>query len=330
MMSLLNRSRPFLVQICRLPSKINSFGTATSSLSNPKTVPASCITITNSKSRYFSSSVQSTEQSPEDEFHLNYLDGDQKGIAVFSLRRFRYRNAMGRNLIQRLSDAMQEVRFDNNVRCVIIRSEVPGIFCAGADLKERLTMSEREVAAFVSKLRSNVADLRNLPMPVIAAVDGAAVGGGMEMALSCDLRVASTTAKLGLVETGLAIIPGGGGTQQLPRIVGPALAKELIFTARVLDGAEGARLGLVNHAVEQNAAGDAAYLRAVQLAEEILPNGPIAVRMAKAAINRGIEVDLESGLKYEEAYYAQVIPTKDRIEGLKAFKEKRKPDYKGH
>jgi len=273
---------------------------------------------------------QQTEQKPEDEFHLNYLEGNQKGIAVFSLRRFRYKNAMGRNLIQSLHDAMNEVRFDTGVRCVIIRSEVPGIFCAGADLKERLTMTEREVATFVSKLRANVAELRNLPMPVIAALDGAAVGGGMEMALSCDLRVAAHNTKLGLVETGLAIIPGGGGTQQLPRIVGPAIAKELIFTSRRFDGQQALEYGIVNHCVEQNDDGDAAYQRALKLAEEILPNGPIAVRMAKAAINRGIEVDLESGLKYEEAYYAQVIPTKDRLEGLKAFKEKRKPKYEGH
>lgn len=150
------------------------------------------------------------------------------------------------------------------------------------------------------------------------------------MALSCDLRVAADSAKLGLVETGLAIIPGGGGTQNLPRIVGPAKAKELIFTSRSFDGKQAEEYGVVNYCVDQNDDNDAAYQRAVKLAEEILPNGPIAVRMAKAAINRGLEVDLESGLKYEEAYYAQVIPTKDRIEGLKAFKEKRKPNYQGH
>ena len=112
----------------------------------------------------------------------------------------------------------------------------------------------------------------------------------MELALACDLRVAATSANMGLVETKLAIIPGAGGTQRLPRLVGPALAKELIFTARVLGGDEAARIGLVNHAVEQNAAGDAAFERAVALAEEILPNGPVGVKMAKVAINRGNEV----------------------------------------
>ncbi|XP_005106654.2 methylglutaconyl-CoA hydratase, mitochondrial [Aplysia californica] len=279
---------------------------------------------------YSSTTAQSGDQSPEDEFHLNYLDGDQKGIAVFSLRRFRVKNAMGRNVLKRLHDAMEEVKFDTGVRCVVIRSEVPGVFCAGADLKERLTMSEKEVAAFVAGIRANVTGLHNLPMPTIAALDGAALGGGLEMALSCDLRVAASNAKIGLVETALAIIPGGGGTQRLPRIVGPSVAKELIFTSRVMDGWQAKEYGVVNHCVEQNDNGDAAYLRALKLAEEILPNGPIGVRMAKAAINKGFEVDLESGLKFEEAYYAQVIPTKDRIEGLKAFKEKRVPKYEGH
>jgi len=282
--------------------------------------------------RFNSSSSNSTpaDQSPEDEFHLNYLDGDHKGIAVFSLRRFKTKNAMGRNMVNRIQNAMEEVRFDNGVRCVVIRSEVPGVFCAGADLKERFQMTEREVAAFLTQARGIIGGLRSLPMPVIAAMDGAALGGGMEMALSCDLRVAANNTKLGLPETRLAIIPGGGGTQQLPRIVGPAVAKELIFTSRALTGQQAREYGIVNHSVEQNEAGDAAYQRSIKLAEEILPNGPIAVRMAKAAINRGIEVDLESGLKFEEACYAQVIPTKDRLEGLKAFKEKRKPNYKGH
>ncbi|KAL8595174.1 hypothetical protein ACOMHN_013847 [Nucella lapillus] len=121
-----------------------------------------------------------------------------------------------------------------------------------------------------------------------------------------------------------------GGTQRLPRTVGVARAKEMIFTSRVLDGEQAREMGVVNHAVPQNTQGDAAYLRALDLAMDILPQGPIALRMAKMAINHGSEVDIQSGMKYEEAYYAGVIPTKDRIEGLTAFKEKRKPVYKGH
>ncbi|ODM96975.1 Methylglutaconyl-CoA hydratase, mitochondrial [Orchesella cincta] len=226
-------------------------------------------------------------------------------------------------------ESVHAIRFDKEVRAVIIRSLVPGIFCAGADLKERLTMPASEVGPFVARLRAFVSSMETMPMPIIAALDGAALGGGLEMALACDLRVASDSAKMGLVETRLAIIPGGGGTQRLPRIVGPAIAKELIFTGRVIDGTEAHQIGLVNQVVEQNKEGNAAYHRAVELAEEILPNGPVGVRMAKIAISRGSEVDLASGLAIEEQCYAQIINTKDRIEGLVAFKEKRPPRFQG-
>merc|ERR1712200_111013 len=185
---------------------------------------------------------------------------------------------------------------------------------------ERAKMTRAEVGPFVAKGREIIGAWANLPMPVIAAVDGVALGGGLEMALACDLRVASSDARLGLTETRLAIIPGGGGTQRLPRVIGPA---------RALKGQEAAELGLVNHCVEQNGDGDAAYQRSLQLAREILPNGPVGVAMAKVAINKGSEVDLASGLGFEEACYAQVIPTKDRIEALTAFREKRKPVFKG-
>ncbi|XP_071321665.1 methylglutaconyl-CoA hydratase, mitochondrial isoform X2 [Trachinotus anak] len=226
-------------------------------------------------------------------------------------------------------EAVEDIKKNNKVRSVILCSLAPGIFCAGADLKERAKMHQSEVGPFVSKARALITELGNLPVPTIAAIDGAALGGGLEMALACDIRIASNTAKMGLVETKLAIIPGAGGTQRLPRVIGVSLAKELIFAARVVDGTEAYRLGLVSNSVEQNKSGDAAYLQALQLAREINPQGPIAIRMAKLAINQGIEVDLSTGLAIEEACYAQVIPTKDRLEGLAAFKEKRRPHYKG-
>lgn len=228
-----------------------------------------------------------------------------------------------------MAAAIEEVKHDNSVRAVILRSEVPGIFCAGADLKERAKMQPSEVGPFVSKARSLINELGNLPMPTIAVLDGAALGGGLEMALACDIRIAASSAKMGLVETKLAIIPGAGGTQRLPRTVGVSMAKELIFSGRVVDGTEAKTIGLVSHVVEQNEAGDAAYHRALSLAKEFLPQGPIAVRLAKLAINQGMEVDLKTGLEIEEACYAQVIPTKDRIEGITAFKEKRLPRYTG-
>ncbi|XP_054842067.1 methylglutaconyl-CoA hydratase, mitochondrial isoform X2 [Eublepharis macularius] len=199
----------------------------------------------------------------------------------------------------------------------------------GADLKERAKMHSSEVSSFVSKARATINDLANLPVPTIAAIDGIALGGGLELALACDIRVAVTSAKMGLVETKLAIIPGAGGTQRLPRTIGVSLAKELIFSARVVDGDEAKSIGLISHVVEQNEEGDAAYRRALVLAREFLPQGPVAMRVAKLAINQGMEVDMLTGLAIEEACYAQTIPTKDRIEGLLAFKEKRPPRYKG-
>ncbi|XP_037654365.1 methylglutaconyl-CoA hydratase, mitochondrial isoform X3 [Choloepus didactylus] len=199
----------------------------------------------------------------------------------------------------------------------------------GADLKERVKMHSSEVGPFVSKARAVINEIANLPVPTIAAIDGLALGGGLELALACDVRVAASSAKMGLVETKLAIIPGAGGTQRLPRAIGMSLAKELIFSARVLDGHEAKAIGLISHVLEQNQEGDAAYKKALDLAQEFLPQGPVAMRVAKLAINQGMEVDLVTGLAIEEACYAQTIPTKDRLEGLLAFKEKRPPRYKG-
>nr|XP_014349358.1 PREDICTED: methylglutaconyl-CoA hydratase, mitochondrial isoform X1 [Latimeria chalumnae] len=234
----------------------------------------------------------------EGDLNVRYLEGSDAGIVVLGINRPQAKNAISKNLVTMISEAVDAVKINKNVRTVIIRSEVPGIFCAGADLKERAKMHPSEVGPFVSKARALMNDL-------------------------------ASTAKMGLVETKLAIIPGAGGTQRLPRTIGVTLAKELIFSGRAVDGDEAKAIGLVSHAVEQNEDGDAAYKRALALAREFIPQGPIAVRMAKLAINRGIEVDLATGLAIEEACYAQVIPTKDRVEGLSAFKEKRPPRYKG-
>ncbi|XP_005813216.1 methylglutaconyl-CoA hydratase, mitochondrial [Xiphophorus maculatus] len=280
----------------------------------------------------FSRTIAATRQyssDSRDDLKVRYLDGEDAGIVVVGINRPKAKNSISKNLVNMMFEAVEDIKKNNKVRSVILSSLVPGIFCAGADLKERAKMHQSEVGPFVSKARALITELDNLSVPTIAAIDGAALGGGLEMALACDIRIASSSAKMGLVETKLAIIPGAGGTQRLPRIIGVSLAKELIFTARIVDGKEAGCLGLVNHSVEQNDSGDAAYLYALELARQINPQGPIAVRMAKLAINQGIEVDLSTGLAIEEACYAQVIPTKDRLEGLAAFKEKRRPHYKG-
>jgi methylglutaconyl-CoA hydratase len=228
-------------------------------------------------------------------------------------------------MLAEFSAALESVRFDAGLRALIVRSDVPKVFCAGADLKERATMSPQQVAAFVHSIRASFTALANLPMPTIAAVEGAALGGGLEMALACDFRVAGEDALFGLTETSLAIIPGAGGTQRLSRAVGVHRAKELIFTARRLSASQANEYGLLTSLV----APGKAYDDAVRLAREIAANGPVAVRAAKTAIDRGSEVDINSGLAIESACYAHVIPTTDRLEGLAAFREKRRPLYKG-
>ncbi|XP_065560635.1 methylglutaconyl-CoA hydratase, mitochondrial-like isoform X2 [Artemia franciscana] len=263
------------------------------------------------------------------DLEVKLLKDKYEGTVVLGMNRPKAKNSFSKNLVKEFYKALDEIENNNRVRCVIIRSLVPGIFCAGADLKERATMPINEVGPFVTRLRGMMAKIHHLSVPVIAALDGAALGGGLEMALACDLRTASHNAKLGLVETKLAIIPGAGGTQRLTRLVGTAKAKELIFTGRVLDGKQSEIIGLVNKSVQQNDENDAAFNAALDLAEEISVNGPIAVSLAKKAINNGSEVDINSGFAYEEAYYAQIIPTKDRVEGLLAFKEKRPPKYRG-
>ncbi|XP_019692578.2 enoyl-CoA hydratase domain-containing protein 2, mitochondrial isoform X8 [Felis catus] len=244
------------------------------------------------------------------EIQVRVLAGPDQGITEILMNRPSARNALGNVLVSELLEALARLREDQQVRVLLFRSGVKGVFCAGADLKEREQMSEAEVGIFVQRLRGLMNEIAAFPAPTIAAMDGFALGGGLELALACDLRVA-------------------GGTQRLPRCLGVALAKELIFTGRRLSGAQAQALGLVNHTVPQNEEGNAAYHRARALAQEILPQAPIAVRLGKVAIDRGMDVDIASGMAIEGICYAQNIPTQDRLEGMAAFREKRPPRFVG-
>ncbi len=259
------------------------------------------------------------------EIRLERLGGTDAGIVLLGLDRPAAKNALGGQLLAEFRGALSSLRVDAGVRVVLLHSHVPGVFCAGADLKERASMSPSEAATFVQGLRDAFTELEELPMPTIAALEGGAFGGGLELALAADLRVAGSRAEMGLVETALAIIPGAGGTQRLPRLIGLSRAKELIFTARRIGAEEAGRLGLVDRVVTSGEALPAALM----LAREIQPNGPLALRLAKQAVNRGVGLNLASGLAFEQACYAQVLPTKDRLEGLAAFRDKRKPLYRG-
>jgi len=249
----------------------------------------------------------------------------EASICYLILNRPEVYNSLNRELVASLHEALDRLAFDKTVRAVIVTGEGEKAFCAGADLKERRTMTEHEVLQFLHALQSAFLKLERLPKPVIAAINGVAFGGGTELALACDLRGMASHAKMGLTETSLGIIPGAGGTQRLPRLVGKGKAKELIYTARHVGADEALAIGLVNRVVEPSDL--MAEVR--RLAEEIVKNAPLAITQAKFAIDRGMEVDLETGLALETNAYQVLLPTKDRLEGLQAFQEKRKPNYIG-
>ena len=249
------------------------------------------------------------------------------GILTLTLNRPEALNAFSRELLDTLSMAIEEANFNTEARVVIITGSQgeKASFSTGADLKERAAMTEDEVKRFIFKIRNTFTAVENLNKPVIAAVNGFAFGGGLEIALACDFRIAAEEARMGLTETSLAIIPGGGGTQRLPRIVGIARAKELILMARRITAQEALAIGLVNRVVP----GEQLIPVCRDLAAEIARNGPIAIQQAKFAINKGMDASIEVGLNIESNAYWHCIPTEDRLEGLKAFREKRKPEYKG-
>ncbi|XP_053207896.1 methylglutaconyl-CoA hydratase, mitochondrial-like [Panonychus citri] len=271
--------------------------------------------------------IESADKQQQQQLKVDRLE-EPKGLCILSLNDEKKRNALSGNLVSLLEDNLANLHNDRTIRCLIVRSLVKNVFCAGADLKERFKMEINEVGPFVERLRNLTNSLANLPYPTIAAIEGAAFGGGLEMALACDLRVASPRAKLGLVEAKLAIIPGAGGTQRLPRLIGLSKAKDLIFTGRKVNGKEAISLGLIDYLAEEDD-DEAAFKQSIKLAQEICNSGPLGVRWAKFAITKGIEVDLNAGMAFEKLAYAQVTPTKDRVEGMKSFIEKRSPTYKG-
>ncbi|GGP15985.1 enoyl-CoA hydratase [Oceanobacillus neutriphilus] len=257
--------------------------------------------------------------------YINYETVDEN-IAVLTFNRPEAANALSLDLLTELENSIQQIRASEKIRCVIITGNGEKAFCAGADLKERRTMSDTEVVSAVQKIGSVCDSIEKIDVPVIAAINGVAFGGGLELALACDLRIAANHVKLGLTETSLAIIPGAGGTQRLPRLIGIGQAKLLIYTAKTVSAEDALALGLIERSVA------ATFLRdeAISIARKITKNGPIAVKQAKKAINQGINLPLDKAIQLEHESYLKVIPTKDRKEGLQAFQEKRKPDYRGN
>ena len=250
---------------------------------------------------------------------------EKNGVVQLTLNRPGVMNAFNFEMLRALATAVEGLRLRSDVRVVIITGAGEKAFCAGADLKERAGLRPVQVKEFIFTIRNLFTTIEELNKPVIAAVNGIALGGGTELALACDIRLAATTASMGLTETRLAIIPGAGGTQRLPRLVGRGKAKELIFTGKRVPADEALAIGLVNQVCPPEELLDVC----IAMAAKICETGPIAVEQAKYAINRGLETDLHTGLAIESNAYWLTIPTKDRLEGLAAFREKRKPVYKG-
>ena len=253
------------------------------------------------------------------------LTEERDGVALLTLNRPEVMNSLNVALLHRLRDQVDALHFRRDLRVILVTGVGEKAFCAGADLKERATMKPEQVKDYILTIRTLFSSIENMPQPVIAAVNGVALGGGTELALAADIRLAATTATMGLTETRLAIIPGAGGTQRLPRLIGKGKAKELIFTGRRVGAEEALALGLVNRVCDP----DRLISESMQMALQIAEGGPIAIEQAKYAINFGMETDLNTGLAIESNAYWVCIPTEDRLEGLAAFREKRKPVYKG-
>ncbi|MEX1025060.1 MAG: enoyl-CoA hydratase-related protein [Planctomycetota bacterium] len=246
-------------------------------------------------------------------------------LGWITLQRPEVMNCLSFPTLRRFRTLLEELREDLSLRALLITGAGEKAFCAGADLKERRTMPDERVPEFVRHIRGLMDDVEAMPQPTIAVINGFAFGGGTELALASDLRIVAEHVTLGLTEVTLAIIPGAGGTQRLPRLIGKSRAKDLILTGRRVGAAEAEAIGLANRVAP------AAELRAraAELGGTIAANGPIAVRAAKDAIDRGVELPMEAALEHEARCYQRVLGTSDRLEALKAFAEKRKPAFQG-
>lgn len=232
-------------------------------------------------------------------------------------------NAVSTEQAKAISRACAEVVDDDQLSVVILSSAIARAFCVGADLKERRTFSDADLRRQRPTMIDAYGAVLNLPMPTMAAVEGYALGGGCELALGCDLIVAAETAVFGLPEVGVGLVPGGGGTQLLPRRLGLNRAADLIFTARQVGAAEAAQLGLVDRIVPAGQARVAARA----LASAVATKSPVALRHAKAALRGGMDVDLPSGLLIEDQHWAAAAHSADRREGIAAFNEGRAPRW---
>ncbi len=256
---------------------------------------------------------------------MEWIVEDRGEVEVWTIDGAPRRNSLTRAMLSALHGELRRAEGSRYLRCVVLTGAGDRAFCAGADLKERARMSEGEVHAFHHDLRAALRGIETSPKVFLAAVNGAALGGGLELALACDLRVMGEAAEVGLPEVGLGIIPGGGGTQRLARAIRVARAKDLVLTARRIGAAEALAWGLVSKVAPP----ERLVPEALAFAELVARNAPVSLRQAKRAIDDGFHLPLEEALDLENRMYQDCLKTRDRLEALKAFAEKRRPVFTG-
>ncbi|ORY21112.1 ClpP/crotonase-like domain-containing protein [Naematelia encephala] len=249
-----------------------------------------------------------------------------QGVMLLSMDREKARNALSRQMVAEMREGISKASSSSSTRLLLLHSAHPKIFCSGADLRERTTMSPSEVSTFLDSLRSLMGELEDLRIPTIGVVDGFALGGGLELALSCDLRIGGENSVLSLPETKLGIIPGAGGTQRLTRLIGPSKSMELIYTGRRVGPVEAEKIGLINLFAQPP---QTPLKASLNLARQILTSAPLALAAAKRAIKAGDTLPIDQGLDLERELYDPLLVTEDRQEGLKAFAEKRRARFSG-
>lgn len=250
----------------------------------------------------------------------------ENGVVRITVNRPESRNALNGVTRQAIKDAVENVRKDKSARVLIITGAGDKAFIAGADLNELKELNPVTADEFASTLGQQLyTDIESLEIPVVAMINGFCLGAGCEISMCCDIRIASENARFGQPELNVGIIPGGGGTQRLPRLIGWGRAKEMIYTGRIIDAVEAEKIGLVDRVVPP----DKLESTVKEIVDNIMSKSPLIIKLAKKSINRGMYTDLAAGLSYERATLAMCFATRDQKEGMGAFLEKRKPVFKG-
>lgn len=242
-------------------------------------------------------------------------------IATITLNRPAVMNALNKDMVNELDQAAENIAANPDIKALIITGEKN--FAAGADITSMVELNPEQARAF--SFKDTFTKIENLTMPVIAAMDGYALGGGLELALTCDLRIATPAARFGLPEINVGIFPGAGGTQRLPRLIGVSRAKDMIYLGKMIDAPMALNYGLINQIVEADLQAEA-----LSLARRLAKKPAVALKLVKQTVNYGTGVDLKTGMEFEALAWGNLFATADQKEGMKAFMEKRKPEFSGH